>query len=216
MDARRPTDVEGLYVSPVHPEAAIYAEGIVRDIARRYAVDGIHLDYARYPSDRFDYSRGAIAAVPQLRASRAQRRDPARTRRPRSASICSPILMRSRPNGAAFRVARLTALVRRAAAPRSRASGRTALVSAAAAPDAQDALDHRLQDWGGWLKADLIDAICPMAYTTEPARFAEQIAGVRSVAGDASGLGRHRLLSPVAARKRSTTSRPRAVSAPPA
>ena len=47
-------------MSPLHPDAAVYTEGIVRDIARRYTIDGIHLDYARYPNDRFDYSRGAI------------------------------------------------------------------------------------------------------------------------------------------------------------
>ena len=41
-----------------------------------------------------------------------------------------------------------------------------------------------------------IDAICPMAYTTEPARFAELIAGVRTVAGKRpvwAGIGSYRL-----------------------
>ena len=45
-------------------------------------------------------------------------------------------------------------------------------------------------------KADLIDAICPMAYTTEAARFAELIAGVRGVAGTRAvwaGIGSYRL-----------------------
>ena len=76
----------------------------------------------------------------------------------------------------------MTALVRRLSAA-VKSERPEAQVSAAAAPDAEDALEHRLQDWGGWLKADLIDAICPMAYTTEPGRFAELIAGVRDVAG---------------------------------
>src|SRR4051794_21568476 len=59
-------EIEGLYVSPIVPEAAEYTEAVVRDIVRRYRVDGIHFDYARYPNDRFDYSR---AAIREFRAS---------------------------------------------------------------------------------------------------------------------------------------------------
>ena len=60
-------------MSPLQPEAAAHTEAVVADIARRYAVDGVHLDYVRYPSDQFDYSRFAIAAFradmrPRIRA----------------------------------------------------------------------------------------------------------------------------------------------------
>ena len=124
----------------------------MRDIARRYAIDGIHLDYARYPSDRFDYSRGAIrqfrtSVRPRSRATRPA----ARSTREEAVDLFAypdalPDEWRS------FRVARMTALVRRlAAAVKSERPGRT--VTAAAAPDAQEALEHRLQDWGGWLNA---------------------------------------------------------------
>ena len=58
----QPNEIEGLYTSPIITEAADYTDSIVRDLAHRYAVDGIHLDYARYPSDRFDYSKPAIRA----------------------------------------------------------------------------------------------------------------------------------------------------------
>ena len=188
------TDVEGLYVSPLHPDAAVYTEGIVRDIARRYAIDGIHLDYARYPSDRFDYSRGAIRQFstfvrPGLSDATRRALDAREAVDLFAYPDALPAEWRS------FRVTRLTALVRRlAGAVKSERPG--AQVTAAAAPDAQDALEHRLQDWGGWLNADLIDAICPMAYTTEPARFAELIAGVRTVAGKRpvwAGIGSYRL-----------------------
>jgi uncharacterized lipoprotein YddW (UPF0748 family) len=53
------SEIEGLYLSPIAPEAADYSDGIVRHLAHSYALDGIHLDYARYPSDRFDYTRTA-------------------------------------------------------------------------------------------------------------------------------------------------------------
>ena len=39
------------YLDPGHPATASYISGIVREIAQNYAVDGIHLDYIRYPSE---------------------------------------------------------------------------------------------------------------------------------------------------------------------
>ena len=44
------------------PPAAAYTTSVVRDIAERYAIDGAHFDYIRYPTQDFDYSRDTIAA----------------------------------------------------------------------------------------------------------------------------------------------------------
>jgi uncharacterized lipoprotein YddW (UPF0748 family) len=71
-----------------------------------------------------------------------------------------------------------------------------AMVTAAVFPDPQDAFDDRLQDWRGWLVSHLVDVVAPMAYTQEPARFAEQIAAARDVAGGRAvwaGIGSYRL-----------------------
>ena len=54
--------VEGLYSSPILPDAARHLEGIVDDLAKRYAIDGLHMDYLRYPTAEFDYSATALAA----------------------------------------------------------------------------------------------------------------------------------------------------------
>ena len=47
-----------------------------------------------------------------------------------------------------------------------------ALVTVATAQTFRTLRDHRLQDWAGWLQAGLVDAVCPMAYSPEPAKFA--------------------------------------------
>lgn len=39
------------YLNPGHPQAADYVASIAREIATRYAIDGIHFDYIRYPSE---------------------------------------------------------------------------------------------------------------------------------------------------------------------
>jgi uncharacterized lipoprotein YddW (UPF0748 family) len=186
--------LEGLYTSPILPAAADHINGVVHDLATRYAIDGIHLDYARYPTDRFDYSRGAIRAFrddvrPQLTAAVRREVDGAETEDPLAYPDTFPAEWK------AFRISRLTALVGRLRTT-VKAARPEALVTAATAPDIQEARDHRLQDWAAWLRTGLVDAVCPMAYTPEPARFAEQITAARDVKGGQAvwaGIGAYRL-----------------------
>ena len=66
-------------------------------------------------------------------------------------------------------------------------------------PDPQEAVARRLQDWRGWLRAGLVDVVCPMAYTTDSAVFAAQIGAAREIAGAHAlwaGIGAYRLSSP--------------------
>jgi uncharacterized lipoprotein YddW (UPF0748 family) len=70
------------------------------------------------------------------------------------------------------------------------------MITSAVFPDSLEAFEERMQDWRGWLETRLIDAVAPMAYTQEPARFAEQIAAAREIAGGRSvwaGIGAYRL-----------------------
>lgn len=186
--------VEGLYASPIEPAAAAYVAGVVADLARRYDVDGVHLDYARFPNPQFDYSRFAIAAFRndlRPRLSAAVRRDV-------DAAEADDLFAypdRFPLEWKAFRRARMTALVadiRQAL----RAARPAVVLSAAVGPDVQEAADERLQDWRGWLAAGLVDAVAPMAYTQEAARFVDQISAARDVAGGRAvwaGIGAYRL-----------------------
>ncbi len=186
--------VEGLYLSPMVPEAATYTESVVAELAARYDVDGVHLDYLRYPNDEFDYSRYAVAAFREEVAPAIA--PAARAALDRRAEI-DPFAY---PDGlpaewSQFRRTRLSSLAMRlrSAVKRSRPS---AVVTAAVVPDVAEAYSDRLQDWRTWLESGILDAVCPMAYTTDAATFAQQIAGARAVAGSRSvwaGIGAWRL-----------------------
>jgi uncharacterized lipoprotein YddW (UPF0748 family) len=187
-------DIEGLYTSPVVPGAAEHVEAVVRDIARRYPVDGVHLDYARYPNDRFDYSRAAIA---EFRTYVRPRVDSI-LRRQLDLQEADDLFAwpDARPDEwRTFRIARMTALVTRLrTAVKAERPG--ALVSVATKPDLREAYDHRFQDWRTWLENGLVDIVCPMAYTQEAEKFSEQIAAAREVAGGRAiwaGIGAYRL-----------------------
>jgi uncharacterized lipoprotein YddW (UPF0748 family) len=192
----RSTDVEGLYVSPIHPGAVDHMTAVVRDLLASYELDGIHLDYVRFPSDEFDYSRAALAEFE--RTLRPHMADAERWRLA-TQSRTDPLAYARRfpTQWTAFRQARLTGLL-----TRLRETVRTvrpsAVLSAAVLPDPQEALDRRLQDWRMWLDRSLIDVVCPMAYTTDAALFEQQIAQARTLAGAApvwAGVGAYRLTS---------------------
>ncbi len=186
--------LEGLYTSPIVPAAADHVNNVVRDLVTRYAVDGVHLDYARYPTERFDYSRGAIRAFreavrPQLVGAVRREVDGQEAEDPLAYPDTFPNEWK------AFRISRLTTLMGRLRTTVKTARP-SAFVSVATAPDIQEARDHRLQDWAAWLQAGIVDAVCPMAYTPEAAKFAEQIAAARDVKGGRAvwaGIGAYRL-----------------------
>jgi uncharacterized lipoprotein YddW (UPF0748 family) len=188
-------DVEGLYLSPVPAGAVDYTTSVVRDIAERYAIDGVHLDYVRYPRDDFDYSRDTLAAF--RRSLSADLSAAERSRFEARAAAGEPLIYTAAfpERWRLFREARLTALV---ASLRQtlKAVKPAAVVSVAVVPDPQEAAARRLQDWRLWLDRGLVDVVCPMAYTTDASLFAAQIASARRIAGTHplwAGIGAYRL-----------------------
>ena len=186
--------VEGLYTSPLHPAAQEHTAAVIGEIASKYAVDGIHLDYVRFPNDDFDYSPAAMeqfkaAILPGLTAD--EKREAAARELLDPATY--PNLFPERWSD--FRRGRLTALVARIRTA-VKAARPSIVVSAAVVPDAQVAFEQRLQDWQGWLGQSLLDVVCPMAYTTEAQTFQKQIAAARAYAGSRpvwAGIGAYQL-----------------------
>jgi uncharacterized lipoprotein YddW (UPF0748 family) len=186
--------VEGLYTSPLHPAAQDHTAAAIREIAGRYPIDGVHLDYIRFPNDEFDYSPSAMeqfknAVLPGL--GDAERREAAAREVLDPAAY--PNLFPEKWND--FRRSRLTSLVIKIRTS-VKAVRPGAIVSAAVIPDAQQALDERLQDWRGWIDQSLLDVLCPMAYTTDRDVFERQIAAARAHAGSRpvwAGIGAYQL-----------------------
>ncbi|HEV3214311.1 MAG TPA: family 10 glycosylhydrolase [Vicinamibacterales bacterium] len=186
--------VEGLYLSPIQPAAADYTVAVISDIAGRYAVDGIHLDYIRFPNEEFDFSANALA---EFRADVLGRSDAAERREYERRAAGRPLFYTQMfpQQWQEFRRDKVTALVARLrSAVKARRQG--ALLTAAVWPDSAEAASHRSQDWRAWLDAKLLDAVCPMAYTADPAVFRSQIAAAKQAAGRQpvwAGIGAYRL-----------------------
>jgi uncharacterized lipoprotein YddW (UPF0748 family) len=192
----RAADLEGVYLSPTTAGAVEYTNSVVRDVVQRYPVDGVHLDYLRYPGEDFDYGREALGA---FRHSLAAGLPAVDVQRYDARLAAEPLFYTEtfREEWRTFRLDRLTTLLSdlrqtvKAARP-------DATVSVTVGADPADAAARRLQDWGRWLSLDLLDVICPTASTTDAAAFASQIATAQIAAGRHglwAGIGAYRLSS---------------------
>jgi uncharacterized lipoprotein YddW (UPF0748 family) len=192
----RPAEVEGLYISPLHTAAVTHVAGVVSELVRSYPIDGVHLDYARYPNSAFDYSRTALQLFKQAQRARLSEIDRRRADLQETLDpLAYPNLFAQDWN--AFRRARLTAMVMRLRTA-AKAAAPNVAVSAAVVADLEQAANERLQDWRTWLEQGLLDALVPMAYTQDLSVFAGQIAAAQELAGDRlvwAGVGAYRLSS---------------------
>jgi uncharacterized lipoprotein YddW (UPF0748 family) len=186
--------VEGLYVSPIPREARVHAAAVAREVANRYDIDGMHLDYVRYPNEGFDYSPQALAEfraslVGDLNASELAALD--------GRADASPAVFADRypERWENFRRARVTALVA-GMADAARQARPGIIISAAVLPDPDAAMRDKLQDWPAWTARRLVDAICPMAYAEDRATFTKQVQATHRAAGAVpvwTGIGAYRL-----------------------
>ncbi len=146
-------------LDPGHPDALKYLADVIVDPLRHYELDGVHLDYVRYPEDDvYGWNPTAVA-----RFQRLQNRD------------VSPA-----NNDAAwsdFRRRQVTDLVRqvylRTQEIRPQAKVTAALITWGNGPAtdaefrAKDAYSRVFQNWTAWLEEGIIDVGMPMNYFAE-------------------------------------------------
>lgn len=156
--------LEGYFVSPAHPGMRRHTVAVIKDIVTRYPVDGVHLDYIRYPGIGFgfnDYERTAFTLKYGV--------DPLQLRQQRYAidemigQNASHMLDSLYTE---WRVAQIDTLVHMI----REATGRLPL-SAAVIPEFGRARVEKGQDWTGWVRRGDVDFVVPMAYTFEPAEL---------------------------------------------
>lgn len=193
--ARTHTDeVEGLYTIPAHPEVKEHVYTIWMDLLDRYALDGLHFDYVRFPGADFDYSRYALERFREWVLPWA---DPDGRRRLEEAWPDDPLAyVRAYPvMWDEFRRRQITGLVERIYYGVKKRRPEV-VVSAAVFANAEDAYRNRFQDWTDWLRRGILDVAAPMAYTVEDAVFREQIRTAVRAAGDGrrvwAGIGAYR------------------------
>jgi len=168
------SEVEGFFLDPGEPGAAEHLRKIVQEIVTGYEVDGVHLDYFRYPHSGFGYSAHALEEF----RSEMEKQIPSKQRQRLRKKSAGDILIYVRSYPAAWdafrrrQVTELLASLSRVVKVQSPAR----FVSVAVVADSQTAYKDRLQDWKRWLERGLLDAVCPMAYSSDTVTFKNQVA----------------------------------------
>ena len=141
------------YLDPSNPDLRWTILKATDEIARKYPVAGIHLDFVRW------YERPDLAQA-----------TPAVWKR-----FCSEV---KSPTGAAFtrwRTGKVTSFVSSARA-KVKAARPTAWFTVAVLGKYPSCIDSVGQDWKAWLRGGLVDYIVPMNYTADAPKYASFVA----------------------------------------
>ncbi|MBN1505499.1 MAG: family 10 glycosylhydrolase [Sedimentisphaerales bacterium] len=151
------------WLCPSHPENQGLEIESMLEIARKYAVDGLHFDYIRYPD-----SEGCFCPGCRTRFEAAVGRKVNNW----------PAEVRSDDDLAAkwldFRRQQITTVVA-AVAERARQTRPGIKVSAAVFPNWSADRDSVGQDWRLWCRQGYLDFVCPMDYTASGSHFRHMI-----------------------------------------
>ncbi len=184
-------DTEGWYIDPAADGFAEYFAAVAAEVAREYDVDGVHLDFIRYPNYRFGYGKNSRSRYLKERA----RQDPILLGYHKlEDAIYNPAVGY---NGLAARWFDLHALewldwradqvTRAVDAARRAVKAADPEVQFSTAPwaDPEHAYRYVGQDWLGWLDRGLVDIICPMTYWGNAPKLAALADRLEKRRGDA-------------------------------
>ncbi len=167
---------DGLFLDPGIPEARDYIASVTEEIARKYAVDGIHLDYVRYPGNTWGYSSIALSRYyTETGAGQKPASD-------------DPAWLNWRRD----QVTELVRLVRQkveAARPGTKITAATVPWGRCTSTfDCASPYKTVCQDWQKWLTDGLLDANVPMDYKDESTsagaqQFRDWLAGFQRWSG---------------------------------
>jgi uncharacterized lipoprotein YddW (UPF0748 family) len=148
--------------NPALPAVRAYEMSLMLEVARKYAVDWIHLDYIRFPCEPtepyFSFDAESLRLFKQdtgIDMAAIKARD--------SGNVAWNAWLRWNTDQVTLFVCELRSALEAAK------SG--IKISAAVFPDAMNARVLIGQDWPGWARDGLVDMLCPMLYTNDNGWF---------------------------------------------
>jgi uncharacterized lipoprotein YddW (UPF0748 family) len=181
----RANGIDGVYLSPLPDDAASFVTSMVTGILKRYPVDGVQLEAARYPRDDFDYGRRAIETFRQdvrrtITAVERAQVDSDETIDPFAYPNAFPDAWRR------FRQTQLTRLIAQVRTAVTGTQPGLPIVAAVSGAADEDLRSH-LQDWAAWMEQRLVDAVSLRSGTITT--IVSDAKTVVSIAKAASGAG---------------------------
>lgn len=142
----RASEYMGYFVDPGIPDVKYHLMNVVLDIVSNYPeLDGIHLDYIRYPARQYGYATESVE-------------------RYRNLSKLHEIAWND------WRISQITDFVRDLR-EMAMVINPKLLITAAVIADIDEAKNDYAQDWVNWINSGIVDRVYPMAYSKGYDRF---------------------------------------------
>jgi uncharacterized lipoprotein YddW (UPF0748 family) len=164
--------IEGLYVSPLQPDAQAHFLSIIDDLLSKYKLSGIHLDYIRYPDQRYDLNPDVIRGFKNRYIINPEY------------FLLDPEVFAQKFSVTGYEIFYhhwrrylldgLSDFVRRIAET-VHSNNNGIILSAAVKPDIVQAHWNFYQDWDRWLREGWLDLAVPMNYARETDSFKSNI-----------------------------------------
>ncbi len=145
------------FLSPTHPSAQRHVEDVVEDLVGRYEIDGLHLDYVRFPDSSYSYdSRSKAGYINALRDTQITYTDWRRENLNEFVGKLAETARRARPGVA---------------------------MSAAVWQKIESGREYHFQDGIEWVTRGYVDFLVPMIYTVSVDAFEERLNAYSTLAG---------------------------------
>ncbi len=135
---------EGAFLDPGLPEVQTYTKNVILDIAANYKIDGIQLDYIRYPDRYFGLNKAARKNYKEA------------------------VQFEDADSWLKWKEEQINKFVKSIYEEIKKISPELTL-SAAVIANPDNAIERFSQNWFTWLENEYIDLVFPMAYTTSNA-----------------------------------------------
>ncbi len=178
MQDRKKLNIEGVYIAPGNPQVRDHLRAVIGEILENYDVDGIHLDYVRYPGGNYSFDRMA-----RNRFERKAGVDPFELINNRIKMKNTESFLAKVDEWNIWRANQVTRLVR-ALYYDVRRQKPEIKFSAAVIADLDLAYYRFGQKWSEWLSEGIIDFVVPMAYTSKMKKFNKYIREAKGIKGD--------------------------------
>lgn len=162
------------FLDAAHPGARAYVQSLLEELMTQYDIDGVHLDYIRYPvslpweTAGYSYSDYSRQAFETLHGVDPYTLTPAED---------------TWQTWTDWRISNVTSFVGEVRELQQRVAPESAL-SAAVFADPVDGLDKKFQNWGDWVDRGYVDLLTGMSFGTSGVSVARDTKAMRARVGD--------------------------------
>jgi uncharacterized lipoprotein YddW (UPF0748 family) len=172
--------IEGIFLAPGNPQVREHIRAVIRELVQNYDIDGIHLDYIRYPTMAVGYDQGTRSEF-----MRRYGVDPDQIANDSEALVDLLGDKGLQDLGVLWdkwRVSNLEDLIDSVHCDLRAVNARVKL-SAAVIADLRSATSGHGQDWPSWLKRGILDFAVPMCYSASTGFVQNQVRSIQNLVG---------------------------------